>query len=512
MRRAPLPLACPLLLSLAASCASPSPPPARFPTEDWARSTPEAQGIASSALASVLERVRDEDLHLHELLVVRHGTVVLDARVFPYDGARPHDIASCTKTLTALAVGAAIEAGAIDGGETPLVSFFDDVAIDHDSAEKRAMTIEDALTMRSGLTCVTDPGEVTLMQMLASPRYVDFALGLPMASAPGTSWAYCGPASHLLSAVVGRATGEPEDAWLRERIFDPIGVGDVIWPHDPQGVAHGWGDARLRAEDLARIGLLLLHGGAWDGERLLDPAWVAAATTNRVGTTGPEGGYGYQIWTSGNGAFYANGRGGQYVLVVPALDLVVVALGSASPEEGATYGQIFASMLGPAVSANALPESPSDVATLDALVAELASAPAAQAIPTLPAIAAEISGATYTVGDGPLGWESFSLAFDGDAASLVVTVAGSSSTFAIALDGSPRITRGGRLGVDPRHADLDLAAGGRWTSETSFEVEIDTIDRADAGTLTFTFTGDAVSIVLFERTYLRTPLTFTGMR
>lgn len=502
----------PISLVLVASCASSSPPLTRFPTDDWPRSTPEAQGIPSSALTSVLERVRDEDLHLHELLVVRHETIVLDARVFPYDGARPHDIASCTKTLTALAVGAAIEGGAIDGVQTPLLSFFDDVAIANDSAEKRAMTIEDALTMRSGLTCVTDPGEVTLMQMLASPRYVDFALGLPMESTPGTTWAYCGPASHLLSAVVGRATGEPEDAWLRERIFDRIGVGDVIWPHDPQGVAHGWGDARLHAEDLARLGLLLLHGGAWDGERLLDPAWVAAATTNRVGTAGPAGGYGYQIWTSGNGAFYANGRGGQYVLVVPALDLVVVALGSASPEEGATYGQIFASMLGPAVSASALPESPSDAAALEALVAELAMAPAAQAVPTLPAAATDVSGASYAVGEGPLGWERFSLTFDGDTASLAVTIEGASSTFAVALDGSPRITRGGRFGTDPRHADLDLAASGRWTSETSFEVEIDTIDRADAGTLTFTFAGDAVSIVLFERTYLRTPLTFTGMR
>jgi CubicO group peptidase (beta-lactamase class C family) len=509
MHRASLWLGPPLTLALAASCAT---PPSAVPAHVWPRSTPEAQGIASSALVSVLEHVRDEDLHLHELLVVRHGTIVLDARVFPHDGARPHDIASCTKTLTALAVGMAIDAGAIDGLDAPVLSFFEGVAIENDDSEKRAMTIEDALTMRSGLACVSDPGEITLMQMLAAPSYVDFALGLPMESAPGTRWAYCSPASHVLSAVVERATGQAEDAWLRTRLFDRIGVGEVIWPHDPQGVAHGWGDARMHAEDLARIGLLLLHGGAWDGERLLDPAWVASATTNRVGTSGPAGGYGYQIWISGGGAFYANGRGGQYVLVVPALDLVVVALGSASPEEGARYGDIFASMLGPAVHADALPESPTDAQALDALVAALAIAPAAQAVPTMPAIADQISGSTYAVGEGPLGWQSFALGFEGDAASLVVTVEGASSTFAIALDGSPRITRGGRLGVEPRHTDLDLAARGRWTSATSFEVEIDTIDRIDAGTLTFTFEGDAVTVVLFERTYLRTPLTFTGSR
>ncbi|MGE0792149.1 MAG: serine hydrolase domain-containing protein [Sandaracinaceae bacterium] len=497
-----------LALSLLCGCAD---APGQFPTEEWRHVAPEEAGVDSRVLAAALEDALDGGLHLHELLVVRHGAIVLDARFFPYDGTRPHDVGSCTKTLTSLAVGAALESGAIASLDAPVLSFFPERSFAHDDARKRALTLEDLLTMRSGLDCVAEPAEPTLSAMIASPDPIQFTLDLPMVADPGAAWSYCGPASHVASAVVGATTGMPEDEWLRARLFDRIGVGEVVWPRDAQGVAHGWGDARVDAEDLARVGLLLLHGGEWDGERLLDPAWVSAATTNRVGSAGPASGYGYQIWIESGGGFYANGRGGQFVFVQPDEDLVIVALGSASPDELPRWFEVLGAIRAGLHDAP-LPASPEGEASLSALVTRAAAPPAPMPVDPLPAIGAEISGVEHTVASSPIGWERFALRFADDHASLTVTVGAAASTFDVGLDGVPRITRGGRLGSDPRHDDLDLAATGRWTREDTFEIVFDTIDRIDAGTLTFTFDADGAAIDLFERTYLLTHLPFEARR
>lgn len=498
-----------LVLSLVTGCATV--PNQHFPTDEWRHATPEETGIDSIALAGALEGALDDGLHLHELLVVRNEAIVLDARFFPYDGARPHDVASCTKTLTSLAVGAALESGAIASLDAPVLSFFPDRSIAHDDPRKRAATLEDLLTMRSGLDCVAEPAEPTLAAMVASPDPVQFTLDLPMVADPGTTWSYCGPASHLSSAVVGVTTGMPEDEWLRTRLFDRIGVGEVVWPRDAQGVAHGWGDARLHAEDLARLGLLLLHGGEWDGARLLDPAWVSAATTNRVGSAGPANGYGYQIWVAGGGGFYANGRGGQFVYVQPDEDLVIVTLGSASPDELPRWIEVLGEIRA-GLHEGPLPASSAGEARLAAAVARAATPPAPLPVAPLPVMGEQISGVEHSIASSPIGWERFTLRFAADHASLTVTVGGAPSTFEVGLDGVPRVTRGGRLGTDPRHDDLDLAATGGWTSEDTFEIAFDTIDRVDAGTLTFTFDDEGATIDLFERTYLLTHLPFEATR
>jgi CubicO group peptidase (beta-lactamase class C family) len=499
--------ACGFLVLTACSSSSSSD---NWPAHEWTHGTPEQAGVSSRSLVTLLDAVAGANAELHEVLIARHGTVALDAQFFPYDGTRPHDVASVTKTLTALAVGRALHTGALSSVDSALLSFFPDAAIENDGADKRAITLADLLTMRSGLQCESDVASV--QGMTSSASCVQYGLDLTMDAAPGTRWAYCSAGPHLLSAVVGRATATPEDAWLRSEVFDPIGVGDVIWPRDAQGVAHGWGDARLHAEDLARIGDLMLSKGTWDHQTIVDAAWLAAATTNQVGAQAPPDGYGYLTWPRAAGGFYANGRGGQYVFVLPEQGLVVVTLGAATPDVAHTYGGILANQLLPALRDAPLPADPEGDAMLADAVARVAQPPAANPPPSPPAVTAEVDGVLWTTDANQLGWTSLSVSWSTDQATVTLGIGATWTAFDVGLDGVPRVTRSIVLDTDARHSDLDIAAVGSWTSATSFEITYDTIDRIDAGTITLDFASPGVQVDVYERTYLLEDIAFGGER
>jgi CubicO group peptidase (beta-lactamase class C family) len=496
-------------VTLATGCAEPESSVA-WPDEVWAVSAPEAQGIDSRALAEVLAQITARDLAVHELFIARHGVQVLDVSRFPYDGAAPHDVASVTKSLTSLGIGLAIDEGAIGGVDAGLVST---VGRETDGDPRRdEITIEAALTMTAGLQCISEPVELTLLQMQESADYVDFALSLPIEAEPGTVFNYCGSVSHLLSAAVGTSTGMPLDSWLRRRLWDPLGVDDVPWPRDSQGVTHGWGDARLYARDLARVGLLLTRDGAWRDEAVLTPEWIAASLLPHA-DSGEDPAYGYHWWVSEDGTYSARGRGGQLLYVVPQLDLVVVALGSSAPADLAAYAEVVDEVLLPGVAPeDSIPENPDAVADLEAATRAAAAAPAVTAPGPAPAIAAELDGRTFEVGDNPLGWQRWSWSFEGSIAHLSVTTARGTSVVDVGLDGVPRINHGVTFADLARHVDGSIALHGEWSDPTTFVLHFDSIAAIDAGTITFAFDPDAAAaeITLFERTFLGTEVRFAA--
>ena len=457
-------------------------------------------------MSGLIAKIATANLDMHSLLVVRHATIVLDVLFFPYDGTRPHDIASCTKSLTSTAVGVAVGSGRI-GLSTPVLSFFSGRAIANVDPRKSAMKIRHALSMTAGLTCASEQADVQAMQ--ASSDLVGFALDLPMVDSPGASWRYCGSVSHLLSGVVTAATGQSEADLLTGQIFSAIGSRDIVWPADAQGISHGWGDARLWPEDLARIGLLFLHRGHWASDQLLASSWVDEATTNQVGTLGPSRGYGFQWWPYSDGTFYANGRGGQYLFVDQEHDLIAVTTGASSPEQSAAYEQVLGGDLLPAIISNdPLPSNPAGVAELTSATAAAALPPTATTPATPPATAAAAAGRIYTSSTNGFGWNQLVLSFAETVATLDLIVGDSPTHLAIGLDGIPRITRGVRFTTDPRHDDTDVAMVGRWSDDATFTVGFDTIDRIDAGTLTFTFTSGGIDVDVYEKTFLLTHLGF----
>lgn len=335
-----------------------------------AAAAPDAQGPDAKRFAAL-----DRDIqagvygHIDHLLVVRGGRVVVDERyardyrtisrgrtgpigcgegcddpswmhefnyLHPnwhpyYQGRDVHTLQSVTKSIAATVIGVAIGRGDISGVDVPFLSFFKDKDLSRVDPRLHKATLDDLLTMRSGIEWHEGDRPLddtnTTVQLEKSRDWIQFTLDQPMDAAPGTKWTYNSGGSQLLSGIIRTATGRFIDDYANETLFRPLGIRDFHWKKTPTGHPDTEGGLYLSTGDLAKIGLLYLRGGMWDGRRILPEGWVRSATAAHA--TGLPGGweYGYQWWrTSRDGAEIWAGRGfgGQMLLVIPSRDTVAV--------------------------------------------------------------------------------------------------------------------------------------------------------------------------------------------
>ena len=362
---------------LALSTAFPPPtltaqePPATpgWPGAEWPVSTPEAEGVDPAAIAAL---VADIDAGRYGLidhfLLVRNGRVIADHHwdnaqryaelllqqddtvnhQFNYDhpawhpyyrDTDLHSLQSVTKSVLSVAFGIAVDAGHIPGPETPVWPYFEAYGADPSEPRRAAATLEDFLTMRSGIDWARpgqtyDDGTHPTIELELSDDWIDYAISRPMSTDPGTRFDYNDGVSVLLGKIVRETTGQRIDAWAEERLFGPIGIDEYYWKITPLGEVDTEGGLYLSAHDLARIGYLMLREGEWDGQRIVSREWVRASTSPVIpdvypGNDRTDSGYGYQWWVpvheDGETRIFAgNGYGGQFVHVVPEYDLVSV--------------------------------------------------------------------------------------------------------------------------------------------------------------------------------------------
>jgi CubicO group peptidase (beta-lactamase class C family) len=296
-----------------------------WPTHGWRTSTPEAQGMDSAQLAQLLEVIQQEPvLNLHSLLVIRHGYLVSEVYFDPFYGRNTkHALYSVTKSFMSTLVGIAFDKGILTDLRHPVLDFFPHRTFEKRDALKESMTLEDLLTLRCGLAWdeVTSWGE--LLWSLDAVKYV---LDKPMTDPPGTKYLYNSGCSHVLSGILEEQPGVQTLEFAKKNLFEPLGITDFIWELDKQGIPLGGAGLNLTPRDMAKLGYLYLHEGVWDGQQIVSAAWVKAATQTHTDPHHKLGfGYGYQWWTFPRlGAYQAAGYGGQYIVVVPASDLVVV--------------------------------------------------------------------------------------------------------------------------------------------------------------------------------------------
>jgi len=465
------------LLVLAAGCGSSeratADSPAYWPTDGWQTSTPEEQGMDSEMLAKTLDFLQEQDdYEIHSLLIIRNGYIVTDAYFYPFAEGTMHNIFSVTKSVMATLIGIALDQGYIESVEQPVLGFFSESKVANMDAKKETMTLEDLLTMRTGFDFISMP-EITVREMTFSPDWVQFTLDLPMLEAPGDSFAYCSSGSHLLSAIIQETTGMSTLDFAGKHLFGPLGIFDVIWPSDPQGINHGWSDLHITPHDMAKVGYLYLNDGLWEGKQVVSAEWLATSTDSHV-TFADGDGYGYQCWTSPD-YYSAIGRGGQYIIISPNKDMVVVLTGGGSYPE--RVQDLLSSYLFPAVkSAAPLPANPGGVALLESRIEQLAEPPQAEPEPVapLPAIAHEISGKPYQLEANPFGLLSITLTSQGqDEVLLRVTTTGDLTLgdtefeWLIGLDNVARIA--------PGVLDMPAAAKGSWETNSFFSARIDEI-------------------------------------
>jgi CubicO group peptidase (beta-lactamase class C family) len=168
--------------------------------------------------------------------------------------------------------------------------------------------------------------------LLAAENWVENTLRQPIVAAPGEDFLYNTGGSHLIGVMLAAITGQPLEEYAAEHLFAPLGIVPGNWMRSPQGEVNGGAGLELLPTDMAKLGQLLMQGGSWDSQQLVSAEFATDATTRQSDGESVTGGsigvaYGFQWWVTnatGYDAFFALGFGGQYVYVVPTLELVVV--------------------------------------------------------------------------------------------------------------------------------------------------------------------------------------------
>ena len=285
------------------------------------------------AFASYLQAVADSAEDLHSILVLQHGEV-LEEKLFVPDTA--HILNSVSKTFTSTAVGFAVSEGLLSLDDR-IVDLFPESVPENASDTLKRVTVRHLLTMNSGHA--TDP---TGSIRSGNGDWVRGFMEWPLQYEPGTCYCYNSLGTYVLSAAVQKVTGQKVVDYLDPRLWQPLGIEKPKWLESPAGInTGGWG-LYLKTEDLAKMGLCILKGGRFDGKQVIPAEWVAEMTANQVPSSpaglnleqmralgmDPDGsdwlqGYGYQMWQSRHG-FRADGANGQYILILPDKDAVIV--------------------------------------------------------------------------------------------------------------------------------------------------------------------------------------------
>lgn len=259
-------------------------------------SPPEQQGIDSRALAGFFRELARRNEGLHSLVVVRNRCVVAEAYWPPYSRNQRHYLNSATKAVLSALVGIAVDDGKLRA-EDLVSSYLAEEAARGDPRKQR-ITVEHLLTMSSGIVWPQTASENASDEMGRSPDWVRFILQRPMAAEPGTLTNYSNGDSHLLSAVLQRATGATALEFARKRLFGPLGIHDVAWGSDPQGRNIGSAALQMRPVDMAMFGSLYLAKGEWQKQQVVTRAWVERSLAPHVKMPARGGPveYGYYFW------------------------------------------------------------------------------------------------------------------------------------------------------------------------------------------------------------------------
>jgi len=316
-----------------------------------ARQYPATPGPAEAPRFSEAVRAAGALPRLHSLLASWRGEVVLERYFNGAQASRGANVKSVSKSVISSLVGIAIDRGLVPGTGTPIRTYFPEIANERDE-RKRRITIEDLLTMRSGLETTSNRNYGAWVQ---SRNWVQHALARPLIAMPGTEMEYSTGNTHLLSAILTKASGKSTWQFAQEALARPLGFTLARWPQDPQGIFFGGNDMLLTPRQMLAFGELYLRRGrvkrselatspqrgkeaapATDGQQVVPENWIEQSFLPRGVSRISGRRYGYGWWIgelAGHESYFAWGFGGQYIILVPDLDLVVVTTSASTVAE-----------------------------------------------------------------------------------------------------------------------------------------------------------------------------------
>ena len=396
--------------SLAGSLILPNLAAAR-PMNVFPRSTPEQQGISSASIRSFLAAIHDSGQEFHSIMIIRHGHVVAEGWWYPFSSQLHQQLYSLSKSFTGTAVGMAIDEKLLKLDD-PVISFFPKDQPSAISTNLAALKVRHLLSMSVGQE---KDSILTLEHTPEGTTWEETFLALPVVYQPGSRFLYNSGASYMLSSIVKQVTGQNVHAWLKPRLYDPLGITGATWTENREGVNMGASDLRIRTEDIGKLGQLYLQQGKWNGRRLVSRRWVELATHKEIDTGKNNSswgyGYGFQFWLNPTGGFRADGAYGQYSMVFPDKDTVVV-ITSESADKEKTMHTVWDHLYPALTGHRTLPADTPEYQRLRGELTTLVLPP-----PTLQrrsALAGSLSGKTFLLDKNQFNAKAVSFAFAND--------------------------------------------------------------------------------------------------
>lgn len=320
----------------------PNPDPVEEASFDIPEGEPEDLGFNAEEFRKVDSRAALMG-RLHSLLIIKNDTLVFENYYNNFSEGQPSNLKSSSKSILNLLIGIAIEEGHIESIDETLYDYVPQIFNDQMDERKKEITIEHLMTMTSGL-------ESTSLDNYSgwtnSDDWLRYALELPMEANPGEWYAYSTGDTHLLSAILTEATGMSSLEFAQQYLYEPMEIEVTRWDEDPQGYNEGGNNVYVKPYDLAKIGIMVSNGGVYNDQRIVSEDWIEESIAFQVEPQGISRpfeieGYGYLWWlvkANQYSTYSAIGHGGQYMMTIPELDLIVVLT---SLSQGTTPGDHF---------------------------------------------------------------------------------------------------------------------------------------------------------------------------
>ncbi|MBR2509111.1 MAG: serine hydrolase [Lentisphaeria bacterium] len=316
---------------------------------------PEKCGVESAAIGEFVKRLQKMDA-IHSFMLLRNDKIIAQTWWKPFKKEYKHELFSCSKSFVSAAFGIAAGENLVSPDDK-LVSFFPEKISEKVSERMKKVTMKNLLTMASGhAECPLASGIIT-----KSNDLVKAFLETELAYEPGSKFVYNSAATYIISAVLKKVTGRNVREYLDEKLFRYIGIRPAQWDCCPCGInIGGWG-FWATSEDMLRFGRLLLHKGSWNGQQLVPLDYMEQATSFQIDNSMNDApdwklGYGYQIWQTSHNSYRCDGACGQYILMMPEKELVmVITAGVPNMQQVLTA---FWETVYPALHDESLPENP----------------------------------------------------------------------------------------------------------------------------------------------------------
>lgn len=464
-------------------------------------STPEAEGVSSAGILKFLDAVDKGKNELHSFVILRHGKIISEGWWSPYGRELKHVMFSVSKSFTSTGVGLAIAEHKLKLTDR-VVTFFPNSLPDTLSTYMKEMTVQDLLKMSTGMNA--DP----LFTARGSSDWPKSFMSSPVENKPGSVFKYNNMATFMLSAIVQKATGEKLLDFLKPRLFDPLGIKNITWDETPGGYTFGAIGLKLQSEDMAKFGQMLLQKGKWNGKQIVPQSWVEEATSFQIMSNAPENktpkelndweqGYGYQFWRSRNNSFRADGLGGQFILVLPEKDAVVV-LTSAATDTQEELNLVWDHLI-PAMQDKPLPEDKKTSAELSKRIAALSGLKKVSPGPSV--LLKKISGKRIEIEQNETGVKAMGISFKNTDAQIQIDRGDEKFEIKAGLENWQfSQTRLNSLAVAPRSGQslpIQVASKYTWTDANTLELTSRFVEesiRSEVWILRFEENGTAIKV------------------